>query len=55
MTLWVLWATYGSFYLCRTNLATALPGIEAEFGYSKTDMGLVLMSSNGPFSSSRGL
>ena len=44
MTLWVLWATYGSFYLCRTNLSAALPGIESEFGYSKTDMASVLIS-----------
>ncbi|MEE2887108.1 MAG: MFS transporter [Planctomycetota bacterium] len=44
MTLWVLWATYGSFYLCRTNLSAALPGIEDEFGFSKTDMASVLIS-----------
>jgi sugar phosphate permease len=44
MTLWVLWATYGSFYLCRTNLSAALPGIESEFGYSKTEMASVLIS-----------
>ena len=44
MALWVLWATYGSFYLCRTNLSAALPGIESEFGYSKTDMASVLIS-----------
>ena len=26
--LWVLWATYGSFYFCRTNISSALPGSE---------------------------
>jgi sugar phosphate permease len=44
MTLWVLWATYGSFYLCRTNLSAALPGIESEFGYSNKEMASVLIS-----------
>lgn len=40
--LWVLWITYGSFYFCRTNIAAALPGIEAEFGFTKAQIGLVL-------------
>lgn len=40
--MWVLWLTYGSFYFCRTNISAALPGIEAEFGYSKAQIGLVL-------------
>ena len=40
--MWVLWLTYGSFYFCRTNISAALPGIEAELGYTKTQMGLVL-------------
>ncbi len=44
MTLWVLWATYGSFYLCRTNLSAALPGIQAEFECSKTQLASVLIS-----------
>lgn len=34
-----LWVTYGSFYLCRVNMAIALPGIMEELGYSKTDVG----------------
>ena len=42
--LWVLWLTYGSFYFCRNNLGVALPGIQAEFGYSKTELGTVLMA-----------
>ena len=41
--LWVLWLTYGSFYFCRNNLGVALPGIQAELGYTKTQMGTVLM------------
>lgn len=36
-----LWITYGAFYLCRVNLSIALPGIMKEFGYSKTDVGLI--------------
>jgi sugar phosphate permease len=39
---WTLWFTYGAFYFCRTNLAVALPGIEAELGYDKVRMGIVL-------------
>jgi OPA family glycerol-3-phosphate transporter-like MFS transporter len=42
--LWVLWLTYGSFYFCRTNISAALPGIEAEFGFSKAQIGLILGS-----------
>lgn len=36
-----IWITYGSFYLCRANMSFALPGLEAEFGYSKTLLGLL--------------
>src|SRR5207247_2967240 len=42
--LWVLWLTYGSFYFCRNNLAVALPGIGAEFHWTKTELGTVLMA-----------
>ena len=42
--IWTLWLTYGAFYFCRTNISVALPGIEAELGYSKTTMGIVLLS-----------
>lgn len=42
--LWVLWLTYGSFYFCRNNLGIAVPGIMAEFHYTKTDLGSVLMA-----------
>jgi sugar phosphate permease len=44
MVLWVLWLTYGTFYFCRNNLGVALPGIENELGYSKSEMGTVLMA-----------
>ncbi|MDZ4405693.1 MFS transporter [Prosthecobacter sp.] len=43
MVLWVLWLTYGSFYFCRNNLSVALPGIQEELGYTKSQMGTVLM------------
>ena len=36
-----LWITYGSFYLCRANMSIALPDIMKEFGYSKTDVGMI--------------
>lgn len=42
--LWVLWITYGTFYFCRNNLSVALPGIHSELGYSKTQLGTILMS-----------
>ena len=42
--LWVLWLTYGSFYFCRNNLGVALPGIQAELGYTKSQLGTVLMA-----------
>lgn len=42
--LWVLWLTYGTFYFCRNNLGVALPGIMAEYGWTKTQLGTVLMA-----------
>ncbi|MFH1005928.1 MAG: MFS transporter [Candidatus Latescibacterota bacterium] len=36
-----LWVTYASFYLCRVNMAVALPGIMDAFGFSKTDVGMI--------------
>jgi sugar phosphate permease len=44
LVLWTLWLTYGSFYFCRNNLGVALPGIEADLGYDKKQMGTVLAS-----------
>ena len=42
--LWVLWLTYGSFYFSRNNLGVALPGIQDELGYTKSQLGTVLMA-----------
>jgi MFS transporter, OPA family, glycerol-3-phosphate transporter len=44
LVLWVLWLTYGSFYFGRNNLGLAVPGISAELGYTKAQMGTVLMA-----------
>ena len=44
VVLWVLWLTYGSFYFCRNNLSVALPGLQAELGYTKSQLGTVLMA-----------
>jgi sugar phosphate permease len=44
VVLWVLWLTYGSFYFCRNNLGVALPGLQAELGYTKSQLGTVLMA-----------
>ncbi len=41
-TVWLLWITYGAFYFCRTNISAAVPGMQAELGFSKTQIGLVL-------------
>ncbi len=43
-TLWLLLVTYGSFYFCRTNISAAIPGIEAEFELTKTQIGFILGS-----------
>jgi len=37
----VLWITYGSIYLIRANFSVAIPGIMAEFGWSRTDLGVL--------------
>jgi len=37
-----MWITYASFYLGRVNISVAMPSIMAEYGISKTNMGLVL-------------
>src|SRR5689334_12969679 len=28
--LWVVWVTYGSFYVCRQNISAAVPGLKDE-------------------------
>lgn len=30
--IWTLWATYGAFYFCRTNISAAVPGMKASAG-----------------------
>jgi OPA family glycerol-3-phosphate transporter-like MFS transporter len=40
---WTVWMTYGAFYFCRTNLSVAVPGIKEEYGFTGTEIGLVLM------------
>ena len=37
----VLWITYASFYIGRVNFSVALPGIMAEFGWTKVDVGAI--------------
>lgn len=32
---------YTVFYLCKKNIAVALPGLSAEYGYSNTELGLL--------------
>ncbi|HEX8794217.1 MAG TPA: MFS transporter [Polyangiaceae bacterium] len=41
-TLFVLWATYGSFYLCRVNVSPAVPSIRQSLGIGALEMGFVL-------------
>lgn len=36
-----LWIAYACYYFCRVNYAVAQPGLAAEFGWSKTDMGFI--------------
>ena len=40
----LMWLTYASFYLCRVNISIALPKIMQEFGFTKTNMGMVMTS-----------
>ena len=32
---------YTIFYLCKKNIAVALPGLSEEFGYTNTELGLL--------------
>lgn len=41
-TLFVLWATYGSFYLCRVNVSPAVASIRQSLGVGTIEMGFVL-------------
>jgi sugar phosphate permease len=47
--IWTLWLTYGAFYLCRTNISAAVPGLKASaseggLGLSGDEVGWVLAS-----------
>ncbi len=37
----IAWMSYASFYLCRVNLAVALPAIQADFGWNAGTVGLI--------------
>ena len=37
----ILWITYASFYLGRVNFSVALPGIIADFGWTRADVGAI--------------
>jgi len=39
---WLLWIIYGAFYFCRTNISAAVPGLQTELGFTKTQIGLIL-------------
>ena len=41
-TLLVLWTTYASFYLCRSNIGPAVGSIRHDLGLTALEMGLVL-------------
>jgi sugar phosphate permease len=41
-TLFVLWTTYGSFYLCRANLGPARSTMQGALGIAAVEMGFVL-------------
>ncbi len=41
--IWIVCVTYGAFYFCRQNLSVALPLINDELGYSKTDLAFVFV------------
>src|SRR5690606_28862742 len=40
--IWVLWATYGAFYFCRSNISAAIPGLQVELELSKAEIGTIL-------------
>jgi OPA family glycerol-3-phosphate transporter-like MFS transporter len=40
-TLFVLWTTYGSFYLCRANFGAAAPSMRADLGLTVLEIGLM--------------
>lgn len=41
-TLFVLWTTYGSFYMCRTNFGPAVPSMRRDLGFTALQIGFLL-------------
>lgn len=41
-TFWVMLLGYVGYYLCRGNISVALPLLSKEFGYTNTQLGLIL-------------
>jgi len=41
-TFWVMLVGYVGYYLCRGNLPIAMPLLSKEFGYSNTELGIIL-------------
>jgi OPA family glycerol-3-phosphate transporter-like MFS transporter len=37
----IAWLSYASFYLCRVNIAVALPAIQADLGWDRSVVGLI--------------
>ena len=37
----IAWLSYASFYLCRVNIAVALPAIQVDLGWDKGTVGLI--------------
>jgi OPA family glycerol-3-phosphate transporter-like MFS transporter len=37
----IFWITYAAFYLCRVNFFIAIPDIIREYGWSKSQMGVI--------------
>ena len=37
----ISWLSYASFYLCRVNIAVALPAIRVDLGWDRTTIGLI--------------
>jgi OPA family glycerol-3-phosphate transporter-like MFS transporter len=37
----IAWLSYASFYLCRVNIAVALPAIQADLGWDKSTIGWI--------------
>ena len=38
----VTWLSYAGFYICRKNFSVVMPILTDEFGFTKTDLALIL-------------